>query len=228
MTDRVTGRRAHIQLYLSVLVTDGAGQAGFEVAFPVRVGIVHTLLTHCVMIVLTVSQYALSHRAQCAGLATAQHRAEEVVVVADTDGIIGVSAGSLQPHQAGALSARSALLCEAIVLREGLTCRWEDRSKRWHRKAGGRKGKVETTKLRRLANGDSRKYEEITRDLNSESNGIIHVYCTFIRAEDTLIHWVLSELRDKKGALVEERIKSPLCSLRYRSWCVCAVLSKLL
>lgn len=132
MTDRVAGRRAHSQLYLSFLITDGAGQAGFEGAFPVRVDIVHALLTNRVMIVFTVSQHALSYRAQCTGLAAARHFVEEVVVVADTDGIIGVSAGSLQPHQSSTLSARSTLLCVTIIPWEGLTCKWEDRWKGWH------------------------------------------------------------------------------------------------
>ena len=47
---------------------------------------------------------------------------------------------------------------------------------------------------RRLEDGESRKYEEINKGINTESNDINHVYCTFIRREDTLIHWALSDL----------------------------------
>lgn len=200
MTDRVAGRRAQSQLYLSFLVTDGAGQAGFEGAFPVRVCIVHALLANRVMIVFTVRQHALSYRAQCTGLAATRHSAEEVVVVADTDGIIGVSAGSLQPHQASTLSARSALLCVTIILREGFTCKKE------------RIGQRDGTYKQDGGNG-SRKDEEITRGINSESNGINHVYCTFIRKEDTLIHWVLSDLCSRtRKALSSRRESKALCA----------------
>lgn len=116
VTDRVAVGRALSQLYLRFLVTDGAGQAGFEVTVPVGECIVEALFADRVVIVFTVSQHALSDRAQCTGLAAAGDFVEEVVVVADADGIVGVGAGSLQPHQAGALSARSALLCVTIIL----------------------------------------------------------------------------------------------------------------
>lgn len=116
MADRVTGRRAHSYLYLSVLVTDGAGQAGFNGAFPVRKGLIHTLLTHRVMVMIAVRVHALSHRTHCAGLAAAGHHIEEVVIVTDALGIVGVSAGRRHAHQAGALSARLALLCVTVVL----------------------------------------------------------------------------------------------------------------
>lgn len=71
MTDRVTGWCAHRQLYLSFLITDGAGQAGVEGAFPVGEGIVQTLLTHRVVIVLAVREHALACRAHRTRLALA-------------------------------------------------------------------------------------------------------------------------------------------------------------
>lgn len=126
MADRVTDRRAHGQLYLRLLVTDGAGQAGVQGALPVGVGIVHTLLTHGVVVVLAVREHALARRAHGARLALARYRVEEVVVVADADGVVGVGAGRLHPHQAGALCAGLALLRHTVVLGEGLTCRGED------------------------------------------------------------------------------------------------------
>lgn len=93
----------------------------------------------------------------------------------------------------------------------------EDETEKW----GGneRRGK----EWRRLEDGESRKYEEINRRINSESNDINHVYCTFIRREDTLIHWALSDLCSgtRKVLLLGSESKA-CCSLRYRSWCVCA------
>lgn len=116
MTDRVSVRCAHSQLYLTLLITDGAGQAGVEGAFPVRESIVHALLTHRVVTVFTVCKHALTHRAHRTRLALAGYRVEEEVVVADADGVVGVSAGRLHPHQADTLSAGLALLRETVVL----------------------------------------------------------------------------------------------------------------
>lgn len=95
VTDRVAVRRALDQLYLGFLVADGAGQARLEGALAVRVGIVHTLLTHGVVLVFTVRVHTLPHRANRAGLAATGNGVEEVVVVAITDGVVGVGAGSL-------------------------------------------------------------------------------------------------------------------------------------
>lgn len=116
MTDRVVGRRAQSQLCLSFFITDGAGKAGFEGAFPVREGIVQTLLTHRVVIVVAVRIHPLSYRANCTGLAVARYCVEEEVVVADAGGVVGVGAGRLQPHQASTLCAWPALLCVTVVL----------------------------------------------------------------------------------------------------------------
>lgn len=121
MTDGVRGGRALRQLGLRVLVADGAGQAGVQRAVPVRVGVVHALLAQRVVAVPAVREHALAHRAHRARLAAARHRVEEVVVVADADGVVGVGAGGLHPHQAGAQRARPALLRVAVVHREGLT-----------------------------------------------------------------------------------------------------------
>lgn len=164
MADRVAERRAHGQLYLRLLVTDGAGQAGVQGALPVRVRIVHALLAHGVVVVSAVREHALALRAHGAQLALARDGVEEVVVVADADGVVGVGAGLLHPHEAGALGAGLALLGHAVVLGEGLAC-------------GG-----ETTGVRRRRG-------EINRRLRRRSDDINHVYCTFIRREDTLIHW---------------------------------------
>lgn len=115
VTDGVRGGRARGQLGLGVLVADGAGQAGVQPALPVGVGVVQTLLAHRVVVVLAVRVHALAHGAHGARLAVAQHRVEEEVVVADADGIVGVGAGRLHPHQAGAERARPALLRVAVV-----------------------------------------------------------------------------------------------------------------
>lgn len=116
MTDRVTGRCAHSHLYLSFLITDGAGQARVEGTFPVREGIVQTLLTHGVVIVFAVREHTLACRANRTRLALARHRVEEVVVVADADGVVGVGAGRVHSHQAGTLGAGPALLRVTVVL----------------------------------------------------------------------------------------------------------------
>lgn len=130
MTDGVRGGRALRQLGLGVLVADGAGQAGVQRALPVRVGVVQTLLAQRVAVVLAVREHALAHRAHRARLAAPRHRVQEVVVVADADGVVGVGAGRLHAHQAGAERARPALLRVAVVLREGLACRAEE-ERRW-------------------------------------------------------------------------------------------------
>lgn len=122
MTEGVRGGRALRQLGLGVLVADGAGQAGVQRALPVRVGVVHTLLAQRVALVLAVQEHALARRAHRARFAAPRHRLEEVVVVADADGIVGVGAGRLHPHQAGAERARPARLRVAVDLREGLAC----------------------------------------------------------------------------------------------------------
>lgn len=123
MTDRVTGRDARSQLCLRAFLTDGAGQAGVKGAFPIREGIVHTLLTHRVVIMFAVRIHALTYGAHRTRLAAAAYHVEEEVVVADTDGVVGVSAGRLHPHQTCTLSARPAHLCVTVVLGVGLTCR---------------------------------------------------------------------------------------------------------
>lgn len=130
MTDRVTCGRALSQLRLRVLITDGTRQTGFEGALSVREGIVHALFAHRVVFMVTVAEHALSYWTDCAVLAAACVVIEEVVVVADAHGIVGVRAGRLQPHQAGTLLARLTLLCVTVVLREGLTCRWRRRKTR--------------------------------------------------------------------------------------------------
>lgn len=136
VTDRVTGWRAFSQLCLGFLVTDGAGQAGVEVAVLLRESIVHTFLTHGIVVVFAVTEHTLSRRANRARLALPRHQAEEVVVVADADGVVGVGAGCLHPHQARALSAGPTLLRVAVVLRERLTCGREDEGKERRGKGG--------------------------------------------------------------------------------------------
>lgn len=116
MTDRVTFWCAHSQLYLTVLVTDGAGQAGVEGALPVRVGIVHALLAHRVVFVFAVREHALARRAHRTRHALTGYPVEEKIVVADADGVVGVGAWRLHPHQAEALCACPALLCVTVVL----------------------------------------------------------------------------------------------------------------
>lgn len=71
MAHRVTGWCALSQLFLRVLITDGAGQAGVEGAFPVREGIVHTLLTQRVVVVFAVLEHTLACRAHRTWLAAA-------------------------------------------------------------------------------------------------------------------------------------------------------------
>lgn len=121
MTDRVAVWRALCQLYFADLVTDGAGQAGVEGTLPIGVGILHARLAHRVVIVRAVHEHSLAGRAHRAGRAGGRHLVEEEAVVADANGVVGVGAGRLHPHQAGTLSAGTAFLCEAVVLREGLT-----------------------------------------------------------------------------------------------------------
>lgn len=116
VTDGVTSRCAHSQLGLRFFITDGAGQAGVKGAVPVGVSIVQTLLTHRVVIVLTVSVHALACRAHGAWHTPARYRVEEIVVGADADGVVGVRARRLHPHQAQALGAGPALLCVTVVL----------------------------------------------------------------------------------------------------------------
>lgn len=122
-TDRVTDRGASCVLYLCLFFTDGAGQAGVKRTFPIRVGRVHTLLTHCVVIMVAVYVHALTHGAHSARLTGTGYCTEEVVVVADADGIVGVGAGRLHPHQTCTHSTRLALLRVTVVLGVGLTCR---------------------------------------------------------------------------------------------------------
>lgn len=137
VTDGVRGGRALGQLGLGLLVADGAGQAGVQGALPVRVGVVHTLLAHRVPVVPAVHIHATARRAHRARLAPARYGVQEVVVVADADGVVGVGAGRLHPHQAGAEGAGGAPLRVAVVPREGLACRGE-RSRRWSEQETGR------------------------------------------------------------------------------------------
>lgn len=116
MTDRVADWCAHGQLFLGFFITDGAGQAGVKGAFPVRESLVQTLLAHRVVIVLAVFVHALADRAHRARHTPARYRVKEIVVVADADGVVGVGAGRLHPHEAGALGAGPALLGVAVVL----------------------------------------------------------------------------------------------------------------
>lgn len=116
MTDRVLGWCALSQLYFNVIITDGAGQAGVKGAFPIRVGIIHALFTHRVVIVFAVRVHTLAFRADRTWLAVAGPRIEEIIVVADADGVVGVGAGRVHPHQASTLSAGPALLCVTVVL----------------------------------------------------------------------------------------------------------------
>ncbi|TNN50526.1 hypothetical protein EYF80_039275 [Liparis tanakae] len=102
---------------------DGAGQAGVQGAVAVGVGVVHALLAHRVVVVFAVGEHALARRAHGARLAAVLQLVEEEVVVADAVGVVGVGAGRLHAHQAGALGAGPALLRHAVVLRVGLACR---------------------------------------------------------------------------------------------------------
>lgn len=122
VTNRVAGRGADGLLCL-FFVTNGARQAGIQGAFPVRVGIVHALLTQSVMIVFAVRKHSLADGAHGAGLTVAGYLVEVEVVLADADGVVGVRARRHHPHQACALGARPALLRVAVVLGEGLACR---------------------------------------------------------------------------------------------------------
>lgn len=183
VTDGVRGGRALGQLGLGLLVADGAGQAGVQGALPVRVGVVQTLLAHRVAVVLAVQIHASARRAHRARLAPTRYGVQEVVVVADADGVVGVGAGRLHPHQAGAERAGRALLRVAVVLREGLTCRAEERG------AG--------QKMERAGN------REVNSRINSQSNEINHVYRTFVRGGGHI-----DPLGDicSKGALVGRRV----------------------
>lgn len=116
MADGVADGRAHSQLYLNALIADGARQARVQGALPVGVGVVQTLLTQRVVVVLAVRQHALARRAHRTGLAAARQLAEEEAVVADTDGVVGVGARRLHPHQASALGAGLTYLRVAVVL----------------------------------------------------------------------------------------------------------------
>lgn len=116
MTDRVTTGRTLGQLSLCILVADSAREAGVQGALPLRVGVVQTLLTYCVMVMGAVRIHALSHRAHGAQLTLLSDLAEEKVVVTDADGIVGVGAGRLHAHHACALSTGLALLCVTVVL----------------------------------------------------------------------------------------------------------------
>lgn len=129
VADSVTGWRA-ISLLCFVFITDGAGQAGFEGVFLVREGFVDTFLTHRVVIVITVGVHALSQRAYRTLLTMASYSVEEIVIVTNAFGIVGVGAWRLHPHQPGALSACLALLCMTVVLREGLAYTLEERFER--------------------------------------------------------------------------------------------------
>lgn len=116
MTDRVADGRALLQLCLCLLVTDGAGQTGVQGAVPLREGIVHTLFTHRVVVVGAVLVHTLSHRADRARLALPRDLTQEEVVVANADGVVGVSAGRLHAHHPETLGTRHALLRVAVVL----------------------------------------------------------------------------------------------------------------
>lgn len=148
MADGVVGRRAHAQLHLRFLVADGAREAGLQGALPVGEGVVHALLAHRVVVVVAVRVHALPRRAHGARLAAAGDPVEEVVVVAGADGVVGVGAGRLQPHQAGALCARLALLRVTVVLREGLAC-------------GGSRGRVEGGEERGDGRGEKEQVKEV-------------------------------------------------------------------
>jgi len=58
---------------------------------------------------------------------------------------------------------------------------------------------------------DCRKYEEI----NNESNDINSVYCTFIRKEDTLIHWALGDLCCGRRKVLLSGSESKACCAHY-------------
>lgn len=140
MAHGVAERRALHQLRLGVLVADGAGQAGVQRAVPVGVGLVQTLLARRVVFVLAVGEHALAGGADGARRAAARRQVEEEVVVADAHGVVGVGARRLHAHQAGAQRAGLAALAQAVLLREGLACRWGvggGEGERGQRSAGG-------------------------------------------------------------------------------------------
>lgn len=116
VAEGVADGRAGAQLHLDALITYGAGQAGVQGAVPVGVGVVYTLLTHRVMVVLAVCQHALARRAHRAGLAAPRHLTQVVVVVTHADGIVGVSAGRLHAHQTCTHGAGDTGVCVAVGL----------------------------------------------------------------------------------------------------------------
>lgn len=134
MADGVADRRALLQLRLGVLVADAAGQAGVQGAVAVGEGLVYARLACGVVVVVAVGEHALARRADGARRAAARHLVEEEVVVAHTDGVVGVGARRLHAHQASAQGAGQALLGDAVVLREGLA---------WRRRCGDWRGEEE-------------------------------------------------------------------------------------
>lgn len=115
MTDRVAGGSALFQLYLGLLIADGAGKAGVQGAVPLGEGIVYALLAYSVMVVGAVLIHALTHGADRTRLALPRDFAQEEVVVANTDSVVGVCAGRRHAHHPHALGTRLALLSVAVV-----------------------------------------------------------------------------------------------------------------
>ena len=62
---------------------------------------------------------------------------------------------------------------------------------------------------------ERRKYGQINKGINSESNDMNHVYCTFIRREDTLIHWAVSDLCSGTRNVLLSGNKSKACCAHY-------------
>ncbi len=93
MTPCIFVGRAVPQENLYFLLADGAGQAGVQRALLVRVGVVQTLLTECVVGVLAAHHHTMSAWTHGAQLALVRQVVHEVGVVAHTHSVVGVSAG---------------------------------------------------------------------------------------------------------------------------------------
>lgn len=125
MTPCIFVGRAVPQENLYFLLADGAGQAGVQRALLVRVGVVQTLLTKCVVGVLAAHHHTMTTWTHGARLALVRQVIHVVGVVAHTHSVVGVSAGGLHAHETRALSTRLTLLCVTECLRERLAWRKE-------------------------------------------------------------------------------------------------------
>lgn len=114
MTNCILDRGAGLQHFL--VITSGAGDAGFPRTLLVRVGVLSARLTHRVVVRLTAEQHALPFRTFSAKFTPLRELVQVVTIVAHTDGIVGVRAGRLHAEQACALCAQLTFLCVAEVL----------------------------------------------------------------------------------------------------------------